>query len=244
MAGFSYRLLLVTLGAAAGIGSANFAATVDAQGVGPPADRSSRELLVAHDAMRNERIETIDKGPVQLLFADQSSLSIAPDSDVVINEFLYDPQTQSGTLTATMTTGLLRYVGGEISRKRDVVFYTPTAAVSVRGGIILIKAEGDTRLDRGGGGKTEVFFLSGDRMCVTATGQSQCTTKVATAITSERAEPPSAPVPVTAETIQTLYSNLEAANGGAPTEALAQSANQSTPADAHASSNQRLNKPR
>ncbi len=244
MAGSWYRLLLVALVAAAGIGSAIFAATANPQGIGPAADRSNRELLIAHDAMRNERIDTTDRGQVQLLFADQSSLSIAPDSDVVINEFLYDPQTQTGNLTATVTTGLVRYVGGTISNKRDVAFYTPTAVVSVRGGIILIKAEPGARLDRGGGGKTEVIFLSGDRMCVTANGQSQCTTKFATAITSERGEPPSAPVPVTTETIQALFSNLQAANGGAATDALTQSESQTTPAAFHVSTDQMLNRPR
>src|SRR6266478_127937 len=122
------------------IGVATIAATA--------ADRSSRELLVAHEAMRNERIDTSERGQVQLVFADQSSLSIAPGSDVVINEFLYDPQTQTGNLTATVTTGLLRYVGGEISRKKDVAFYTPVAVVSVRGGIVLIKTEHRARLDR------------------------------------------------------------------------------------------------
>jgi hypothetical protein len=200
------RLVLLALGAAAGIGAATLAATA--------ADRASRELLVAHDAMRNERIDTSDRGQVQLLFADQSSLSVAPGSAVVINEFLYDPQTQTGNLTATVTTGLLRYVAGEISKKRDVAFYTPGAVVSVRGGIILIKAEHDARLGQGGGGKTEVLFLSGDRMCVTANGESQCTTKFATAITSESGGSPSAPVPVTVETIQALFSHLQAADGG------------------------------
>jgi hypothetical protein len=233
-AGFSCRLLLVALGAAAGVGSANFVATANPQGIGPTADRSSRELLVAHDAMKNEHIDTIDRGQVQLLFADQSSLSVAPGSDVVINEFLYDPQTQTGNLSATVTTGMLRYVGGRISKTRDVAFYTPTAAVTVRGGgIVLIKAGRDARLDQGGGARTEVFFLSGDRVCATASGQTRCTTKFATAITIEPGEPPSAPTPVTTETIEALFSNLQAADRGATTDALVQSAGQATPVAGH-----------
>jgi len=196
--------LLAAIWAAMGIGVANVAAMA--------ADRSSRELLVAHEAMRNERIDTSERGQVQLLFADQSSLSIAPGSEVVIDEFLYNPQTQTGNLTATMSTGLLRYVGGQISRKQDVAFYTPGAVVSVRGGIILIRVERGAGVDRGGG-KTEVLFLSGERMCVTASGKSQCTTQLATAITSAKGETPSAPVPVTTETIQALFSNLQAADG-------------------------------
>jgi len=223
MTRFSHRLLLVALIAATGTGCADVAATPQRQAMAPTANPSSRELLVGHNAMRNERIDTIGKGQVQLLFADQSSLSVAPGSEVMINEFLYDPLTQTGNLTATVTTGVLRYVGGRVSKQRDVAFYTPTAVVSVRGGIVLIKAERDAPLDPGGGGKTEVLFLSGDRMCLTASEQTRCTTKSATAITNEGGEPPSAPMPVTTEMIEALLSNLEAANWGAPTGALAQS---------------------
>ncbi len=194
----------MSLGAAIGMGAATVAT--------PAADRSSRELLVAHDAMRDERIDTSERGQVQLLFGDQSSLSIAPGSEVVINEFLYDPQTQTGNLTATVTSGLLRYVGGDISRKKDVAFHTPGAMVSVRGGIVLIKAGRDARVGRSGGSKTEVLFLSGERMCVTAHGESQCTSKFATAITSESGEAPSTPVPVTTEAIAALFSSLQPAD--------------------------------
>jgi len=209
MAGFSCRVLLVVLSAGPGMGAANVAATAEPQGVGPT-DRTSRELLIAHDSMRDEPIDTSGRGQVQLLFGDQSALSIAPGSGVVINDYLFDPQTQTGNLIATVTSGLLRYVGGEISRQQDVLFYTPGAVVSVRGGIVLIKTERTA-----GAARTEGLFLSGDRMCVTANGQSQCTTKFATAITSEGGAPPSAPVAVTTEAIQALFSNLQAAGGGA-----------------------------
>ena len=207
MAGFSYRLLRLTLAVGLCVGAANVAETAEPQGAGPAA-RSSRELLVAHDSMRNEPIDTSGRGQVQLLFGDQSSLSIAPGSGIVINEYRFDPQTQTGNLTATVTTGLFRYVAGEISREQDVLFYTPGAVVSVRGGIVLIK----TQRTGTGGDRTEALFLSGDRMCVTANGKSQCTTKFATEIASEGSEPPSAPVAVTTEAIQALLSNLQAAD--------------------------------
>jgi hypothetical protein len=189
------------------VGAANVAVTAEPQGISP-SDRSSRELLVAHDSMRNEPIDTSGRGQVQVLFGDQSSLSIAPGSAIVINEYRYDPQTQTGNLTATVTTGLFRYVAGEISRNQDVLFYTPGAVVSVRGGIILIKTE----RSGAGGDRTKALLLSGDRMCVTANGKSQCTTKFATEIASEGTEPPSAPVPVTSEAIQALFNNLQPAD--------------------------------
>ncbi len=204
------RPLLVTVFAAASvIGSVIFATTALSQGLGAAVDQSRRELLIAHDAMHNERVATIDKGEVQLLFADQSSLSIAPGSDVVINEFAYDPQGQTGKLTATVTTGLLRYVGGGNSRKRDVAFYTPNGVVWFHSGIVLIEAGRHARPESGGGEKTEALLLAGDRMCVAASGQTQCTAQLATAISIERSEPPTAPAPVTTERIRGLFSDLQ-----------------------------------
>ena len=235
---FSARVLLIAGVGAAGIGLANFVAAANPQGISSTADRSKRELLVAHNEMRNERIETMDRGQIQLLFADQSSLSIAPDSDIVVNEFLYDPQTQTGNLSATVTTGVFRYVGGQISRTRDVAFYTPTAVITLRGGIIVLKTERDTR----GGGRTEVFFLSGDRMCVTAIEQTRCTSKSATAITSEQGEPPSAPVPVTTEMIESLFRDLQAIDRRAPGDTcLVGETN--LPETVHTAVDLRLNKP-
>jgi hypothetical protein len=205
------RPLLVTIFTAASIiGSVTFATTALSQGLGAAVDQSTRELLIGHDAMHNERVAMIDQGEVQLLLADQSSLSIAPGSDVVINEFVYDPKTQTGKLTATVTTGLLRYVGGGSSRKRDVVFYTPNGVVWLHSGIVLIEAGRHARPERSDGGRTEALLLAGDRMCVAASGQSQCTAQLATAISIERSEPPTAPTPVTTERIRGLFSDLHA----------------------------------
>ncbi len=52
---------------------------------------------------------------------------------------MYDPQRQIGEMTATVATGLLRYVGGKISKQQAVQFLTPSGAVTVRGGVALIK---------------------------------------------------------------------------------------------------------
>jgi hypothetical protein len=129
-------------------------------------DGQKRELLVGHDVIHNEKISTGNGGQAQLLFTDQSTLTVAKNSEVVIDDFVFDPQKQNGNLTATLTTGVFRYVGGKISKQQDVTFYTPTGTVSVRGGIALIKIDGDT---------ITAVFLHGDHMYVTSHGVSQTT---------------------------------------------------------------------
>src|SRR5216684_459865 len=115
---------------------------VNPQAIGQPPTGPVEQLVIGHNVVRNEKISTFNKGQVQLIFADQSTLTLAENSEIIIDEFVYDPRQQAGTMTATVTTGVLRYVGGKISKKNDVSFLTPSGVVTVRGGIALIKVTG------------------------------------------------------------------------------------------------------
>jgi trimeric autotransporter adhesin len=119
--------------------SVGVAGAVNPRAVGQPPAGSIEQLAIGQNVVRNEKISTFNKGQVQLIFADQSTLTLAENSEIVIDEYVYDPQNQAGTMTATVTTGVLRYVGGKISKKADVSFLTPSGVVTVRGGIALIK---------------------------------------------------------------------------------------------------------
>jgi len=112
---------------------------VNPHAVGQAPAGSVEQLAIGQNVVRNEKISTFNKGQVQLIFSDQSTLTLGENSEIVIDEFVYDPQKQAGSMTATVTTGVLRYVGGKISKKNDVSFLTPSGVVTVRGGIALIK---------------------------------------------------------------------------------------------------------
>jgi hypothetical protein len=72
---------------------------------------------------------------VQLLFLDKSTLSIAPNTSLVIDEFVYDPASNSGHMLTKLTQGTLQYIGGELSHQGAVTVQTPTAVIGIRGGI-------------------------------------------------------------------------------------------------------------
>src|SRR5262249_14342195 len=154
-----------------------------------------RELMVGHDVIRNERIKTASVGQAQLLFTDQSTLTVARNSEIVIDEFVFDPSKQSGNLAATVTTGVFRYVGGKISKQKDVTFYTPNGSVSVRGAMVLFKVDGTA---------VTALFLFGEYMELNANGHRQRTTQFNTSITAIGGGTPSPPVPVSQQTIQQL----------------------------------------
>jgi hypothetical protein len=119
--------------------SVAIAGAVDPQAFSQAPSGPIEQLVIGRNIVRNEKISTVNKGKVQLIFADQSTLTLAENSEIVIDEFVYDPKMQTGAMSATVTTGVLRYVGGKISKKSDVSFHTPSGVLTVRGGIALIK---------------------------------------------------------------------------------------------------------
>src|SRR5579863_5986235 len=72
-----------------------------------PPGGSTVTLKVGAHVVHKERIKTTPTGSVQLLFLDRSTLSIAPNSDMVIDEFVYNPADGKGHMAASLAKGAL-----------------------------------------------------------------------------------------------------------------------------------------
>ena len=105
---------------------------------GTPPGGAADKLTVGARVMHNERIHTSPSGSAQLLFLDKSSLSIASNTNLVINEFVYDPAANSGHMLTRLTQGTLQYIGGQLSHQGAVTINTPAVAVGIRGGTVTI----------------------------------------------------------------------------------------------------------
>src|SRR6516164_7425328 len=73
-------------------------AAVNPQAIGQPPTEPERVLLVGTDNFANEKITTGPEGQVQLLFVDGSSVSVGPNANLTIDQFVYDPNTKKGKL--------------------------------------------------------------------------------------------------------------------------------------------------
>jgi hypothetical protein len=131
------------------IGAALSAAPASAQQVGTatavnplsestPPGGTAAPLIVGAHIVHNERIHTTPQGTVQLRFTDKSSMSIAPNTDIVIDEYVYDPNAQNGHMAITLTKGALRFVGGELSHIGEATVTTSAATIGIRGGTATI----------------------------------------------------------------------------------------------------------
>jgi len=136
-------LLTVLLSTAAPLAAVHAAeygrvGAVNPNATGTPPGGSARTLKVGSDVVIKERIRTSDQGSTQIQFPDQSTLNIGGNSDLVIDQFIYDPQARSGTMVASAAKGVLRYVGGNISHGGGTTINTPSGTLGIRGGIVTI----------------------------------------------------------------------------------------------------------
>lgn len=112
------------------------AAAVNSDAFGTVPGRARTTKVLGDNVIYNERIETSSSGLVQILLVDGSAFTVGANSDLVIDEFVYDPKTQTGKLVATLGKGVVRFVGGKLSKNRGgVTVRTSIGTIGVRGGI-------------------------------------------------------------------------------------------------------------
>jgi hypothetical protein len=105
----------------------------DAFGAGPSANEQT--LVIGANVVENEKIRTNSDGTANVIFADRSTLTVGKGSEVTLDKFVYDPGTKSGSMVLNLGQGALRFVGGQLSKDGNVQVKTPTATMTIRGGI-------------------------------------------------------------------------------------------------------------
>ncbi|MET4698718.1 hypothetical protein ABIE65_001740 [Constrictibacter sp. MBR-5] len=112
-------------------------AAVNPEATGTPPGGATRTLFIGQDIVFEEKIVTAGAGQTQILFLDQSALTVGPNSEVVIDRFVYDPDRSTGEMVVSVTKGLFRFVGGKISSTSGATIRTPTATLGIRGSVVL-----------------------------------------------------------------------------------------------------------
>jgi FecR protein len=103
-----------------------------------PPGAGTVNLTVGANIVHKERIQTTPTGSVQLLFIDKSTLSIAPNTNLLIDEYVYDPKSNTGHMLTNLAEGALRFVGGALSHQGEASVTTQDAAIGIRGGTVTV----------------------------------------------------------------------------------------------------------
>lgn len=89
-----------------------------------------------------DRITTSGNSGMQILLLDETVFTIGPNSDIAIDEFVYDPASGDGRIVADMARGVMRFVTGKIplNNPSSMDINLPVGSIGIRGTIGLIRS--------------------------------------------------------------------------------------------------------
>lgn len=94
-----------------------------------------RVLSAGADVFRDETIRTGVGAMTQLIFLDQTTLSVGPEAEVKLDRFVYNPGSSAGEVVLSTTRGAFRFITGS-QNPRSYQINTPFANIGVRGTIV------------------------------------------------------------------------------------------------------------
>lgn len=103
-------------------------------------ERNGNPLSVGAGIALGDALASNATGLGMIVFVDQSSAKIGPNSRLVIDDFVYGGG--SGTSGVRMDRGITRFYGGRISKKGTMQITTPHVVLAVRGGIVDVAVSG------------------------------------------------------------------------------------------------------
>ena len=95
----------------------------------------TRELKAGDKIYLNETIYAGVGSGTQILLLDQSTFTVGEDSEVVMDTFVFDPETNDGKIVASVKQGSLKVISGLISKKNpdSLTVEVPEGTLGSRG---------------------------------------------------------------------------------------------------------------
>ena len=79
----------------------------------------------------------------QILFIDQTVLTLGEDTEMTIDEFIYDPNSKEGSFVSSVKSGTVKFITGQISKKNpeNLEVKVPSGSLGARGTEFVVLTE-------------------------------------------------------------------------------------------------------
>jgi len=129
------------------------------------------ELHFNRDVFAGETVKTPADGSTVIKFQYLTQIQVGHNSTIVLDSFVYDPQTAASSGSIAFTKGVFRFISGTASDKA-VGLTTPTTTLAIRGTRVLISVGDDGSSDVGVvDGSVEVTPCGGGSAVILTQGQ-------------------------------------------------------------------------
>ena len=103
--------------------------------VGDAFNQDGKKLNVGDPVYFGDTLVTKNGGKSQILFVDQTVMTIGSGTELTIDEFIFDPETTDGKLLSTIISGSVKILTGKITEKNpeNLIVKTPAGTIGSRG---------------------------------------------------------------------------------------------------------------
>ncbi|RCK52375.1 hypothetical protein TH25_07715 [Thalassospira profundimaris] len=91
---------------------------------------------------------------MQILLMDETVFTIGPNSEIAIDDFVYDPSNNQGHMTASITRGVVRVLTGKLAHNdpKTMKINLPVGSIGIRGTQFLVSIADPSAASRGSNG--------------------------------------------------------------------------------------------
>ena len=111
--------------------------------VGEITNQNNEKLSNGSKIFFGDTVVSNNNSNAQILFLDQTILTLGEDTELTIDEFIYDPNSHDGSFVTNVKSGTVKFITGQISKKNpenlEVKF--PSGTLGARGTEFVVLAE-------------------------------------------------------------------------------------------------------
>jgi len=135
-------IIFLTFASVANASNNSFVGVIGAA-IGDIKNQKNESLTNGSKIFFGDTIISKNKSNAQILFLDQTVLTLGEETELTIDEFVYDPNSQDGSFVSTVKTGTVKFITGQISKKNpdNLEVKVPAGTLGARGTEFVILSE-------------------------------------------------------------------------------------------------------
>ena len=135
-------IIFLTFASVANASNNSFVGVIGAA-IGDIKNQKNESLSNGSKIFFGDTIISKSKSNAQILFLDQTVLTLGEETELIIDEFVFDPNSQDGSFVSTVKTGTVKFITGQISKKNpdNLEVKVPAGTLGARGTEFVVLSE-------------------------------------------------------------------------------------------------------
>ena len=138
--------VILTFASVANASNNSFVGVIGAA-IGDIKNQKNESLSNGSKIFFGDTIISKSQSNAQILFLDQTVLTLGEETELTIDEFVYDPNSQEGSFVSTVKSGTVKFITGQISKKNpdNLEVKVPAGTLGARGTEFVVLSESENQ---------------------------------------------------------------------------------------------------